>query len=200
MGIIQGTTDLNHHPDVKMLPDGTLVTSGTRFEVEEAQAVLGNSYSFSGECHTAANDGGTLLYVKNLMKTSNIHITRCFFDAQTITPTTLYLTQGTDVTSTIMGGVAAMPKQKNSGSEFSLGTADCTFLISNGSSDIALTGGSAFHVFPIDSRERVTRHMAGTNIIAPGGEWYIGYKTTTGDATDGEIISMTINCYVKDPD
>ena len=199
MGIIQGTTDLNHHPDAKMLPDGTLVTSDTSFGVEEAQAVLGNAYSFSGECHTAANNDGTLLYVKNLMKKNNIHITRCYFDSQVLTPTTMYLTQGFSAT-TISGGTTAAPEQKNSGSEFSLGAADCTFLISDGSADITLTGDSAFHVFPIDSRERVTRHMAGTNIIAPGGEWYIGYKTTTGNATDGEIISMTINCYVKEPD
>ena len=200
MALMQGTTKNNHQPYVKMLDDGTMVTSTSSFAVEEAQAILGNAYTFCGECKTAEASSGTLLYIKNLMDDECIHITRCYFDSWTLTPTNLLLTQGFS-SSTISDGALATPKQKNSGSAKSLDDTDCTFLISDGSSNIALTGDEALHAFHMPSKDSKQRHMEGTNIIAPGGEWYIGYKTEDStNATDGETISLSINCYVKVPD
>jgi hypothetical protein len=94
------------------------------------------------------------------------------------------ISAGTDVTST-----AIVNKNRGNTNLF-----DLTVKISDGSSDITYTGGTKYHSFPIKTMTSNFRDMAGTNIIPAGKSVLWAFKRVGGgSATDGEIISLSVN-------
>jgi len=161
---------------------------------EEVEAQRGAAYILHGECHTAAAAAGGLMSFKNTSNLDDVVITRIYIDSHTITPTDLILTQvknptvsgGTDITST---GVV----QKNYGKNDGL---TGTLTISDAASDITLSGGSNYHSMPIKTMSQYARDMKGTNVVTPGKTIAWGWKTRAGgNATDGEIVSLSVNCF-----
>lgn len=161
---------------------------------EGAAATKGNSFIIHGECHTALASSGGFISIKNISPTYNIAITRIYIDAGSLT-NHIIITQlkepvtsgGTDVSSTAI-------VNKNFGS---VNTLDAVVLISDASADLILTGGEKFHTFSCSSLESKQRNMKGTNIITQNKNWALGWKTESGNAVDGEVISFSINCYLR---
>jgi hypothetical protein len=171
---------------------GKLKTYSTTEPVEQSLAEDGLSFIIHAECHTAASTGGGLLHITNNDNDYDMIITRIFIDGHTITPTDLICMQifdanisaGTDVTSTAI-------VNKNRGNT---GLFDLTVKVSDGSSDITYTGGTKYHSFPIKTMTSNFRDMAGTNIIPAGKSVLWAFKRVGGgSATDGEIISFSVN-------
>ena len=200
MATIQGTTEKGGIKQWLFRANGLARVEAVSLDKEEQSAQDGESYIFHAECHTAAATSGTLLYIKNNSTVNSIHVTRIYIDPQSLTPTDLFLTQGISPTSISSGTDVTSTNiiQKNTGKVNALKDAS-TMTISDGSADITLTGGTVFHKFPVASRTSSQRNMNGTNVIAPGGEWYIGY-TSAGGATNGEVISLSVNAYVAETD
>ena len=176
----------------KVDSDNRLLVYSKSEPVEAVSAKTGDSFIIHAECHTAASAGGGLLYVLNNSVDYNMEITRIFIDGHTITPTDLIcmqifdatITAGTTVTST-----AIINKNRASSNIF-----DLTVKQSDGSSDITYTGGTKYHSYPIKTMTSNFRDMAGTNIIPAGKSILFAFKRVSGgNATDGEIISISMN-------
>lgn len=159
---------------------------------EGAQAERGNAFIIHAECHTAAAASGALMSITNNSSEFDVEITRIYIDPHTITPTDLILTQvfdatlsnGTDVSSTAI-------VQKNRGSA---ATFDLTIKISDASSDLTYTGGTQYHAFPAKTMTSTQRNMQLTNVIPRNKSVTWGWKTRSGgNATDGEIVSLSVN-------
>jgi len=171
------------------------------FHAEEESAHVGDAYIGHAVCHTAAAASGVLIAITNNTADKNFHITRLYIDPQTITPVDLLLVQGiipvgltggTDATTT-----AVVQKHTSKPNQFITGGAEVK--ISDGSADLTYTSGTEFHEWPVTSRLSTQRNMNGTNVIGPGGTWYIAYKREGGGtATDGEKIAISVNGYVGD--
>ena len=165
--------------------------------VEEYAAENGNSYIVHGECHLAAASSGGLLYFLNTDARYDFVITRIYFDAHSLSkpinvlqiknPTTI--TGGTDITLT---GLV----NKNFGSSKQVGA---TLKISDASSDITYSGGQQYHSFVLQSMGSTMRDMRGTNVLCKNNSILFGWKTLDGtNAVDGEIISISLNFYVRE--
>ena len=176
-----------------------LHTESKSRQSEEVEAQDAKAFILHGECHLAAAVSGGLLYFTNTSSNKEVVITRIYIDPQVITPTDLIITQvrkptttsgGTDISST--GKI-----QKNFGASTDL---EGVLVISDGSSDMTYTGGERYHSIPIKSMTSTPpRHMRGTNVIAPNTTILWGWKTVAaGNATDGEIISLSVNCFTRD--
>lgn len=171
---------------------------------EENAAEDGDAYAIHGVCRTAAAASGVLLYMKNTSSVNQLHLTRIYIDPQTLTDADLLITQwhtpttttgGTDITTA--GGII----QKNTGKNNALEESGLTVIISDAASDMTFTGGTKFHEIPVTSRVPIDREVRATNIIAPGGEWFLGFKLEDGSAAVGDqIISLTINGFVEEED
>jgi len=183
--------------------DGRALVESKSFSGEEQAAHDGDAYIFHSRSHLAAATSGALLYLKNTSSDTSIHITRMYIDAiGTLTPTDLILTQVINPT-TVTGGTtisantsAAGIVQKDTASVNALLSSGITMKVSDGSSNITFTGGDYFHAYNLLTDGVSTqRNMNGTNVIGPGGEWMIGWESA-GTATDAELISLSINCYL----
>lgn len=159
---------------------------------EGIQAERGKAFIVHAECHLAAAAAGGLLSITNNDPSHDVEITRIYVDPHTITPTDLIVTQvfdatlasGTDVSSTAI-------IQKNRGSVIDF---DLTVKISDASADLTYTGGIQYHAFPVTSMTSMQRNMQSTNIIPRNKSITFGWKTRGGgNATDGEIISLSVN-------
>ena len=75
-------------------------------------------------------------------------------------------------------------------------TISATFTVSDAAADLTYTGGTQYHAYPIKTMSSEQRNMQGTNVLGPGNILLIGY-TSVGAATDAEIVSMSINCFVR---
>jgi len=179
---------------VEVNTNNQLSTVSESLAKEEAETVKGETFVFHGRCHTAAATSGGLLTIENTSTDKDIVITRMYIDAFILTPLDLVITQifgaassgGTDISST---GII----QKNRGSALTL---DAKLTISDAASDITLTGGTEYHSWIMTSGESILRDMVGTNLIPPGKFLSFGYERAGGgSASDGEIISFSINCY-----
>ena len=164
---------------------------------EGVQARRGNSFIIHGECHLAAAASGGLISIENNDSDNDLEITRIYIDAHTLTPTDLVVTQvfdatlanGTDVSSSNV-------IQKNRGLSESF---DLTVKLSDASSDLTYSGGTQYHAYPVTTMSSQQRNMNNTNILSRGKSVVFGWKTVAGgNATNGEIISMSIN-VVKRP-
>jgi hypothetical protein len=187
--------------DVEEFSGRGLVDSKSR-PSEEVEAVTGDAFIFHAECHLAAAASGGLLYFKNTSDTKEVVVTRIYVDAQVITPTDLIVTQvkapatvsgGTDISGATDQGKV----QKNYGKGKNI---TGTLVISDGSSDMTFTGGQRYHSIPIKTMTSVSeRDMKGTNVIAPNTIILLGWKTVGGgNATNGEIIGISMNCFIRD--
>jgi len=181
---------------------GRLWTNAKSNAAEEVASHNGNAYIFHGECHLAAATSGGLMYYKHTSQDKHLHITRLYFDAQTLSndiliyqvknPTTV--SNGKDVSST---GII----NKN----FSSGQAiNGTLKISEGSDDITYTGGTNYHAFVLSSKQSTQRNMLGTNVLKNNDEILWGWTTlgggTSGNgvaATNTDIISLSMNFYIR---
>jgi len=201
MAIISGVDKKSGNVMTWFFKAGRALVESICYSGEEKAAHDGNAYIAHAVCHTAAAASGTLMYIKNLTPDKDFHITRIYIDAQTLTPTDLLLTQAVNP-ATVTGGTVVTTSvvvQKNTSKNNNFAGSGAIITMSDGSSDCTITGGDQFHEYPIDSREKTTRNMEGTNVIGPGGEWVIGYKREGGgNATDGEKISLSVNGYVDD--
>ena len=159
---------------------------------EGIQAEVGNSFIIHAECHLAAASAGGLISFTNNSDVYHLEVTRVYIDPHVLTPTDLIITQvfdatianGTDVTST-----AILNKNRGSANTF-----DLTVTASDASSDMTYTGGVQYHAFPATSMTSTQRNMQNTNILPRNTSITFGWKTVGGgNATDGEIISMSIN-------
>ena len=66
---------------------------------------------------------------------------------------------------------------------------------------MTFTGGTKFHEIPVSSVTPIARDMRGTNVIGPGGEWFLGFKLQDGSSAVGDQqISISVNCYVESVD
>lgn len=164
---------------------------------EGKQAESGKAFIVHAECHTAAAASGGFMAITNNSSDYDLEITRIYIDPHTITPTDLVCTQvydptvasGTDVSSTAIA-------QKNRGSALSM---DATVTISDGSADMTYTGGTQYHAFPIKTMTSSQRNMQLTNIIPRNKTILFGWKTVAGgNATDGEIVSFSVNLVRRD--
>ncbi len=181
--------------------NGRAQVEAVSYFAEEAAGEDGDAYIFHGECRTDAAAAGALMYIKNTSSTKNIRIGRLYFDPQTLTDADLLVTQwitpttttgGTDITTS---GII----QKKTSAPNALASTGCILKISDASSDMTFTGGSRFHTFPLNSRTSSQRDMKGTNIVGPGGEWFLGYKLEDGSSAVGDqIIGISINCYIEE--
>lgn len=169
-----------------------LFTYSESIPSEGYQARLGNAFIIHAECHTAAAATGALLAITNNDQNYELEVTRIYIDPHTITPTDLILTQvfeptlasGTDVSSTAI-------VQKNRGVA---DTFDLTVKISDSSADLTYTGGTQYHAFPAKTMTSTQRNMQLTNIIRKNQTILWGWKTRGGgNATDGEIVSLSID-------
>lgn len=181
-----------------------LVRSLSEFAEEEA-ARNGEAIIVHGECHLAASPSGALLALTNNSATKNIVLTRLFLDSGTLTTGIRVLlvknpattSGGTDISSTI--GLAGVVN-KNYGSGKTL---DATAKMSDGSSDLTYTlgtnVGSQYHSIVLPSQTAKERDLKGTNIITKGKTLLLGWKTLNGgNATDGEIVAVSLNLYLVD--
>ena len=167
---------------------------------EEAAAKDGNAYMAHAVCHTAAATSGVLMYLKNTSPDKDFHITRIYIDPQAIASTDLLIVQGLSPTSVSSGTdvTTSAIKQKNTNQPNIFSSAGAQLLISDAAADITIVGGDQLHEFPLASRTSVVREMHGTNVIGPGGSFYIGYKREGGrSATDGNKISLSVNGYAE---
>ncbi len=164
---------------------------------EEVEAALGNAFIFHGECHTSASATGGLMAFKNTSSTHEVVITRIYIDSHTITPADLIVLQEKDPTTTNGTDVSISGViQKNFGSGKSLSG---TLTISDGSSDMTFAGGKTYHSFPVSSMSQYSRNMMGTNIVTPNTAIGWSFKRVGGgDATDAEIIALSVNCFVRE--
>lgn len=170
---------------------------------EENASDEGDAYIFHGVCRTAAATEGILMHIKNTSSDEQIHMTRLFIDPQTLTDADMLITiwfspttttGGTDITTT---GIL----QKNSSANNSLAASGAILKISDASSDMTFTGGNKFHEIPVNSRTPIPLDVKGTNIIGPGGEWFVGWKLEDGSAAVGDqIIGLSLNCFVEEED
>lgn len=159
---------------------------------ENSAAIKGEAFIIHFECHLAAASSGALLSITNNDADYNLEVTRIYIDPHTLTPNDLVVTQvfdptlsnGTDVSST-----AVVQKNRSSRESF-----DLTIKASDSSSDLTYTGGTQYHSFPVNSRSSSQRNMNGSNVISKGKTIVWGWKTEGGgNATDAEIISLSVN-------
>jgi len=182
--------------------DGQLLVSAKSHAVEEWYSEeKGFGFIIHARCHTAAASSGSLLMIQNDETTKRIHITREYIDPMTLTPTDLIITQvknpttitgGTDISTSTSVGII----QKNFTSGVVL---NATIKQSDGSSDMTFTGGKQYHAFPVSSRTPIQRNMNGTNILGKNDVLMFGWETEGGgNATNAEIISLSINIYIDE--
>lgn len=194
MGLQIGGNAAGRTADVSS--DFRLLTESKSRESEEVEAEKGRSFILHGECHLAVAASGALISFENTSSDEEVIITRLYIDSHTITPTDLIITMekgptitnGTDISST---GVI----QKNFGRGDTL---TGTLKISDSSSDMTFTGGANYHAFPVQTMSQYTRDVKGSNVISPGKIIGWGWKTRGGgNAVDGEIVSLSINCFKR---
>lgn len=181
----------------KVDSNNRLHTEAKARQSEEVEAQAERAFILHGECHTAAAASGGLMYFTNTSAIVDVVITRIYVDAHVLTPTDLIITQIRKPTTVLNGtDISAMGKiQKNFRSNALL---DGTLVISDGSSDMTFTGGERYHSFPVQNMTTKFRHMRGTNIIVPNTTILWGWKTHAGgNATDGEIVSLSVNCFTR---
>lgn len=159
---------------------------------EGIQAERGNAFIIHAECHTAAAASGALMSITNNSSEYNLEVTRIYIDPHTITPSDLIITQvfdatlasGTDVSTTAV-------VQKNRGSAASF---DLEVKCSDASADLTYTGGTQYHAFPVKTMTSSQRNMQLTNVLPRNKSITFGWKTRGGgNATDGEIVSLSVN-------
>jgi hypothetical protein len=176
-----------------------LYTYSVTEPTEQVEAENGLSFIIHKECHTAASTGGGLLYIKNNDSDYDMVITRIFIDSHTITSEDLICVQVFDATisnGTDISTTALINKNRGSSKTF-----DLTVKCSDSSSDITYTGGTQYHSYPIKTMTQYFRDMAGTIVIPAGKSILFGFKRVGGgSATDGQIISFSVNIikYKKD--
>lgn len=178
-------------------PRNQIEVSSEALSAEGAAARRAESFVIHAECHTAAAASGGFLHIENNDSNNDVEITRIYIDAHTITPTDLIVTQIFDAVITNGSDVSAtsiIQKNRRSSETFNL-----TVTISDVSSDMSVTNGDQYHAFPVTSMSSQQRNMNNTNIIPAGKSVLFGYKTRGGgNATDGEIVSFSVN-VVKRP-
>jgi len=159
---------------------------------ENAAAQRGESFIIHFECHLAAANSGALMSITNNDQNYDLEVTRIYIDPHTLTPSDLIITQVFDptlVNGTDISSSAVVQKNRSDNSQFNL-----TVKASDSSSDLTYTGGTQYHSFPADSRKSSQRNMNGTNILSKNKTIMWGYKTEGGGvATDGEVISLSVN-------
>jgi hypothetical protein len=176
-----------------------LYTYSVTEPTEQVEAENGLSFIIHKECHTAASTGGGLLYIKNNDSDYDMVIKRIFIDSHTITSEDLICVQVFDATisnGTDISTTALINKNRGSSKTF-----DLTVKCSDSSSDITYTGGTQYHSYPIKTMTQYFRDMAGTIVIPAGKSILFGFKRVGGgSATDGQIISFSVNIikYKKD--
>jgi hypothetical protein len=173
-------------------------TASVVMRAEETEAANGEAFIFHGECHLAAASSGGLMVITNDSTTHDVVFTRIFIDPQTLVipiiltqvkrPATV--TGGTDISAT-----GIINKLYDSGK-----TSSCTLKISDASSDITFTGGEQYHAPFIRSQISLERDVEGTNILTPGTTIVFGWKTESGNATDADIIGLSVNMYRRERD
>jgi len=175
--------------------DNRLWTNAKSYAGEEVAAQNGEAFIWHGECHLAAATSGALMYFKSTDVDKKVHITRIYIDPfslsdnikiyQVKNPTTV--SNGADVTSTNITNKNFSSGQTMSG----------TLKISNGSSDMTYSGGTKYHSFIARSLTSTQRNMLGTNVLDNNDEILWGWETMDGvtPATNGEIISLSVNIY-----
>lgn len=168
-----------------------LVVQAESIPSEGFQAQQGKSFIIHAECHTAAAASGAFLQITNNDSAYDMEITRIYIDAHTITPSDLICVQVFDATES--GGTtnttAVVQKDRNTADTF-----DLTVKQSDGAADLTYTGGTQYHAFPINSMSGSQRNMNGTNRIPANSSVLFGWKTRGGgNATDGEIVSFSVN-------
>ena len=172
--------------------ENQLLVQSESLPSEGFQAQMGKGFIVHAECHTDAAASGGLLLIQNLDTIYDYEITRIYIDPHVITPTDLIITQafepsvsnGSDVSST-----AIVQKNRNTAEDFNL-----MIKISDGSSNLTYTGGNQYHSFPAKSMTSVQRDMKGTNIVPANKAMVFGWKTAGGgNATDGEVVSFSVN-------
>jgi hypothetical protein len=175
---------------------GELFTRTTTFDAEEAAARDGDAFVIYSRCHLAAAASGAFLYFKNTSQTYNVYITRLYFDAHQLSKS-LILTQWKNPTpsgGTLLTGSNEDGKiNKHFSNPLQL---EGEVTVSDGAADLSLAGGVEYHGFPLKSLESNQRNLIGTNVISPGKG--IGWRWETADgaaATDGELVSLSINLY-----
>jgi len=165
---------------------------------EEVEAEAGRSFVLHGVCRTAAATGGGFLHFKNTSTTHDVIITRIYVDTQTLTDSDLLVYQLLDPTISVAGSDVSSSgiTQKNTGSGSAL---TGVLTISDASADMTFTGGSEYHEYCLVSRASQSRNMMGTNVITPqksiGWAWK---REAGGTATDDQIVSITVNVYVRE--
>lgn len=199
MGQITGRN--NDVMDVEESSGRGLVDSKSR-PSEEVEAVTGDAFILHGECHLAAAANGGLLAFKNTSDTKEVVITRLYIDPHVLVSGDTIVTQlknptvvgGTDITDSITQGKV----QKNFGKGKNI---TGILIISDGSADLTYSDdGQRYHSLPVKSMTPAgERDMKGTNVIAPNTTIGWGWKTVAGDnAKDGDIIALSINCFIRD--
>ena len=169
-----------------------LVVQSESIPSEAFQAQNGKAFIIHAECHTAVAASGGLMTILNNDTAYDLEITRIYIDACTLTPSDMIVTQvfdadisnGTDASLT-----AIVQKNRNTAENF-----DLTVTVSDASSDMTYTGGTKYHRFAMSSMSSQQRDMRGTNIIPATKSVTFGWLTASGgNATDGEIISLSVN-------
>ena len=177
-----------------------LVSSLSRVGEEWHSEQKGTAFIIHARCHLAAAASGGLIYIQNDETIKRVHITRIYIDPFTLTTPVIIsqiknpatITGGTDISLSTSVGIT----QKNfpSGVLF-----DGTVKQSDGSSDITYTGGQEYHAFMANSLTSTKRNMNGTNILGKNDVLLFGWETEAGgNATNGEIISLSINIYLDE--
>jgi len=172
--------------------DNQLVVQSESVPSEAFKSFDGKAFIIHAECHTAVAASGGLMTILNNDTAYDMEITRIYIDACTLTPSDMLITQvfdadisnGTDVSST-----AVIQKNRNTAESF-----DLTVTVSDASSDMTYTGGTQYHRFAMPTKTSQQRDMNGTNIIPATKSVTFGWLTASGgNATDGEIISLSVN-------
>ena len=169
-----------------------LVVQAESIPSEGYKAQLERSYIIHAECHLAAASSGGLLHITNNDTANDLEVTRIYIDACVLTPSDIIVTQNFDATATNgtdVSSTAVVQKNRNTQASF-----DLTVKVSDASSDLTLSDGTQYHRFAMSSKQSQQRNMNGTNIIPANSSISWGWLTAGGgNATDGEIISLSVN-------
>ncbi len=161
---------------------------------EEIAGQLGKAYILHARCHTANASSGAFMALTNLSQKYKIALTRLYFDAHSLSQD-LIITQIKNPTLSGDGSDASITDIIDKGMT-NEETFDATLKISDASADLTYAGGIEYHAFKIGSKESVLRDMKGTNVIHNGNTVLWGWETFSGNAVDGEVVSLSMNLYI----
>ena len=157
---------------------------------EEVHTFEGTSYIIHAECHMAATPGGGLLAFKYIGE-KKINVLTLSVDALVLTEAAKISVVKNPViaSGTLVTGKAI---QRNGSSNNELAS---EITISDGSSDLTLTGGEVLTSLAIQSLQSKDRSPRGAFIMQKNDIFLVGWDAFTGNGIDGEIISLTIGIY-----